>query len=162
MRAPKSVSGSSPTARIRPQIVLFRLLLLSHARLTDGVRQLLGERCGLTMAQFDMITELGRHESTRIGDLGNKTLISPSSATRIAKVLEGKGLVRRQRDSYSEREVRVSLTKRGEALLKEQFEAIAEAIGALFDDKLSRTEQRDLTTLLRKLSDDDRHLAARL
>ena len=58
-------------------------------------------------------------EQPRIGVLAERLQIEPHSAVELANRLANGGYIRRQRDSHDRREVLLSLTAKGENLLRE-------------------------------------------
>jgi len=73
----------------------------------------------LTHAQYLTMVALGEHDNVTIKDLGERLAIEPSTITSIAKRLEAAARVVRTRNPEDEREVRITLTARGRALLTE-------------------------------------------
>ncbi len=103
------------------------------ARLRTGIRALVrrfavSERadvacCGMTVAQAATIETLASTGALRLGDLGRRLGITPSTLTRnLARLLES-GLVQRESDPEDARASRVALTgegRRAAARLAEQ------------------------------------------
>lgn len=93
------------------------------ARLQAGIRALVrrfsvSERadvacCGVTVAQAAALAALGAEGPTRLGDLGRRLGIAPSTLTRNLGRLEASGLVEREADPEDARSARVGLTARG-------------------------------------------------
>jgi DNA-binding MarR family transcriptional regulator len=92
------------------------------ARLREMIRLLvrrfsLAERadmqcCGMTVAQAATLDALAEG-SLRLGDLGTRLGIAPSTLTRNLKRLEERGYVRRRQDNSDGRAQRVALTAAG-------------------------------------------------
>jgi DNA-binding MarR family transcriptional regulator len=93
------------------------------ARLRAAIRALVGrfavsERadvacCGVTVAQAAALEALGAEGPTRLGELGRRLGIAPSTLTRNLARLEVSGLVEREADPEDARSVRVTLTGPG-------------------------------------------------
>lgn len=93
-------------------------------RLTDAIRALvrrfsLAERadiacCGMTVAQAATLEALAEG-GLRLGELGRRLGISPSTLSRNLDRLEKRGLVRRGPDPNDRRALRAQLTTQGEA-----------------------------------------------
>src|SRR5512134_3164927 len=94
------------------------------ARLRSAVRALVrrfgvAERadvacCGVTVAQAAALEALGAEGPLRLGDLGRRLGIAPSTLTRNLARLEASGLVERQADPEDGRSFRVGLTRPGQ------------------------------------------------
>jgi DNA-binding MarR family transcriptional regulator len=110
-------------------------------RLLGGVRALvrrfsLSERadvacCGVTVAQAATLETLGALGPMRLGALGRRLGITPSTLTRNLARLDEDGLVTRVPDSEDGRAFRVGLTASGRKAatrLERQEEAFAEAV----------------------------------
>jgi DNA-binding MarR family transcriptional regulator len=93
------------------------------ARLRSGIRALVrrfsvSERadvdcCGLTVAQAATLEALRANPRMRLGDLGRRLGITPSTLTRNLARLEEEGLLARVRDRGDGRAFRVTLTAAG-------------------------------------------------
>jgi DNA-binding MarR family transcriptional regulator len=73
---------------------------------------------GLTLSQYGLLEGLANRRAARVQELAAAAGISASTATRILDALERRGIVRRRRSSQDRRAVAVSLTQRGEDLLR--------------------------------------------
>ena len=104
----------------------------------------------LTSSQFGVLEALFHLGPLCQGELALKLLRSGASMTSVVEGLERRGLVVRQRTEEDKRFVRVALTGKGGALIREIFPAHAETVGRLFS-VLSADEQEDLRRLCRKL-----------
>src|SRR5512147_2788137 len=71
--------------------------------------------CGVTVAQAAALEALGAEGPMRLGDLGRRLGIAPSTLTRNLSRLEGSGLVAREADPEDARSSRVALTRPGRA-----------------------------------------------
>ena len=74
------------------------------------------EDLGLTYTQYITIVALSEEDSQTVGRLGEKLFLESNTLTPILKKLEAMGYLERQRDPEDERQVRVSLTKKGRRL----------------------------------------------
>ncbi len=87
--------------------------------------------CGVTVAQAATLEALGREGALRLGDLGRRLGIAPSTLTRNLARLEETGLVARTEDPGDARSARVALTASGSRAaerLERQQEAFARAV----------------------------------
>ncbi len=71
--------------------------------------------CGVTVAQAAALEALGAEGPLRLGDLGRRLGIAPSTLTRNLARLEASGLVGREADPGDGRSHRVTLTRPGRA-----------------------------------------------
>ena len=71
--------------------------------------------CGVTVAQAAALEALGAEGPLRLGDLGRRLGIAPSTLTRNLARLEDSGLVAREADPGDGRSFRVALTRPGRA-----------------------------------------------
>lgn len=106
---------------------------------------------GLHSSEMDVVFTLGNTEGLRMGDLAARMLTSPPNVTRIAKRLEERGLVRREKNESSEREVLAHLTPQGVALFEEAYPQVYRLLREHFDRLLKHEEQQSLIALLEKL-----------
>jgi DNA-binding MarR family transcriptional regulator len=77
------------------------------------------DRMGITYPQYLVLTALGEHEDMTIGAIAERLALESSTVTPPVKRLEQAGLVERRRGTIDERQVHVSLTPAGQALLTE-------------------------------------------
>ena len=71
---------------------------------------------GLTYPQYLAMVALWAEDGQTVGGLGDRLFLESSTLTPLLKRLEAAGLVKRARCAEDERQVRVSLTEKGEAL----------------------------------------------
>ncbi|GLS19797.1 hypothetical protein GCM10007874_28140 [Labrys miyagiensis] len=84
---------------------------------------------GLTYPQYLVMLCLWEKDGLKVGEIGARLFLETNTLTPLLKRLEAAGLVRRQRDSKDERQVRISLTAAGRAL-REKAVAVPSQIGA--------------------------------
>jgi DNA-binding MarR family transcriptional regulator len=109
------------------------------------------EKLGLTYTQYIAMVALGEEEEDQtVSTLGEKLFLESNTLTPILKKLEAMGYVLRQRDRGDERQVRLSLTPAGRALLAtdlgtslveaaalgEDFAAVQQTVAGLRDNLL--------------------------
>ncbi len=80
------------------------------------------DELGLTYPQYLAMVSLWAEDGQTVGGLGDRLFLESSTLTPLLKRLEAAGLVRRARCAEDERQVRVSLTEKGEALHAEARE----------------------------------------
>lgn len=102
---------------------------------------------GLSVAQFDVIAQLGAREGMTQQELADSLLVTKGNISQLLNRMEERGLIRRQQEG---RAMRLSLTGDGEDL----FARVVPAQGALITERfagLNLVEQGQLLGLLRKL-----------
>ena len=101
----------------------------------------------LSVAQFDVLAQVGAHEGLSQQDLARRLLVTQGAITQLLDRLEQRGLIRRCPDG---RHKRLALTEEGRRLhdrvVPEQEAFQVEQFAAL-----TRDEQHQLLALLRKL-----------
>ncbi|WIJ26325.1 MarR family winged helix-turn-helix transcriptional regulator [Devosia sp. RR2S18] len=108
---------------------------------------------GLTYPQYLVFLVLWEQDGLTVKALGERLFLDSGTITPLVKRLEGRGLLRRERDKADERLVRVFLTEEGRAL-RGQAEAIPLAVGsALGREREAIDSLRESLTLLREQLD---------
>jgi MarR family transcriptional regulator, organic hydroperoxide resistance regulator len=107
------------------EFLCFAVYSLSHA--FNRTYKPLLEALGLTYPQYVAMVVLWERDGRTVSELGDKLHLDSGTLTPLLKRLEAAGLVQRERDTEDERQVRIRLTKAGQAL-KEKARAIPEAI----------------------------------
>jgi DNA-binding MarR family transcriptional regulator len=114
------------------------------------------EALGLTYTQYIALVALAEEDDQTVGTLGDKLFLESNTLTPMLKKLEQVGYVHRRRDPADERQVRVSLTPEGRALLNtdtgvslvdatgldEDFAAVQQSVVRLRDNLLRATQAR--------------------
>jgi len=106
----------------------------------------------LSIAQFDVLAQVGGHEGLTQQELADRLLVTKGNVCQLLDRMTQSGLLVRRQEGRANR---VFLTDAGQRLREEIVPAHEAAIARLFD-VLTPDEQRQLTALLRKL---DRALA---
>ncbi|MFD0884634.1 MarR family winged helix-turn-helix transcriptional regulator [Streptosporangium algeriense] len=108
-----------PVASLRSDAGLASALRVSLARLNRRLRRQAGGH-SLTPTQVATLVAVERHSGITPGELAEHEKVQPPSMTRVIAVLEERGLVSRTPHPSDRRQVSVSVTERGSALLKEE------------------------------------------
>lgn len=87
-------------------------------RALDLYSQSLVKKFGLTGPQLFIIKELSLNEHITPGMLAKYMSISQATITSMIDRLEAKGFVKRQRDAYDRRKVKIELLEPGKQILK--------------------------------------------
>ncbi len=122
-----------------------RFNLVSNKKLQDEL-----ERLDLTPPQFYVLATIGYAGGLPFGEIGEKMMVTVSNLTGIVDRLEEKKLVVRERDARDRRVVRVTLTDKGSKVYRNTIPVFEKSISQFFSP-LSKTQQKELAGLLRKL-----------
>lgn len=110
------------------------------------------EELDLTYLQYATLVALNEHSNQTVSQLGEQLFLESSTLTPLLKRLEASGYVTRQRDPQDERQVRINLTTKGQAIFEKAFcgrESIIKATG--FEPEEFVRLQRDLVRLRNNL-----------
>ncbi|MFC0472786.1 MarR family winged helix-turn-helix transcriptional regulator [Halalkalibacter kiskunsagensis] len=102
---------------------------------------------GLTIAQFDLLVQVGAHQSLSQQELAEKLLVSKGNITQMLRKMEKIGLVKRKQEWRTKL---ISLTTQGEKLFEEVVPK-QELFQASQFQTLDKEEQKQLLSLLKKL-----------
>jgi len=127
-------------------IRFLRFSLQSHKKLEDDLARL-----ALTPPQFYVLATIGYAGRLPFGEIGAKMMVTVSNLTGIVDRLEEKKLVVRKRDENDRRVVHVVLTDKGAKLYKSTIPEFEKSCEQIFNS-LSKSEQKDLSAILRKLN----------
>ncbi|MFJ1735420.1 MarR family winged helix-turn-helix transcriptional regulator [Streptomyces sp. NPDC088254] len=72
---------------------------------------------GITALQYTALTVLERHDGLSAAQLARDSFVTAQSIADLVRSLEGRGLVRRERNPRNRRELLILLTEEGRALL---------------------------------------------
>ena len=103
----------------------FALYSASHA-MTKTYKPML-ERLGLTYPQYLVMLVLWEQDGILVKDIGARLYLDSGTLTPLLKRLESGGMLIRARDPHDERQVRITLTRAGQAM-RAQAEAIPEQL----------------------------------
>src|SRR5437868_3161187 len=109
----------TPKMDLRSDAGLASVLRVSLARLTRRLRRQAAAHT-LTPTQFATLVAVERHSAITPGELAEHEKVQPPSMTRVIAFLEERGLVARAPHPTDRRQVSVSVTDSGSALLKEE------------------------------------------
>jgi len=72
---------------------------------------------GITALQYTALTVLERHDGLSAAQLARDSFVTAQSIADLVRSLEGRGLIRRERNPRNRRELLILLTEDGRALL---------------------------------------------
>jgi DNA-binding MarR family transcriptional regulator len=98
-------------------MLCFALYDAAHA-MQQAYKPLL-DPLGLTYPQYLLMSALWVRDDQTLTDLGRQLRLESNTLTPLVKRLEAKGLIARERDRADERQLRVRLTREGQALQAE-------------------------------------------
>ncbi len=111
------------------------VLVASRVLVGVAARSMTAVADRVTLPQFRMLVVLSNRKSARSGELADALGVHPSTATRMVDRLTADGLVRREVNPDSRREVILSLSRRGARLVddvtRHRQEEIAEIVAAM-------------------------------
>ncbi len=126
------------------QQLCFAVYQVGHA-FNRAYRPILAE-LGLTYPQYLVMLVLWERDGLTVKELGEKLMLDSGTLTPLLKRLDAAGIIRRERDQRDERQVRVRLAEKGEAM-REQGRCvqglIGQALGATAGDAERLRDQLD-------------------
>lgn len=122
-----------------------RLLVAVSARSIAAVDE------SISLAQFRLLVVLSSRGRQKVTELADALGVNPSSATRAVDRLIDAGLVDRQTNPHSRREMLVSLTPAGQRVVRDVTRRRREEITAIVT-RMPRTHQRGLVRALTAFS----------
>ncbi|MHB1313335.1 MAG: MarR family winged helix-turn-helix transcriptional regulator [Gemmatimonadaceae bacterium] len=143
-RTPKTTDAATATA-------LKLYTVLSRAQRAIGERtQADLEQHGISITEFAIMEALFHKGPLLLGEVQRKILVSSGGITFLVDKLTDRGFVERKMCPSDRRARYASLTRKGEALMKEIFPRHAAAIREAMSG-LSPAEQKEATVLLKRL-----------
>ncbi|MFI1993583.1 MarR family winged helix-turn-helix transcriptional regulator [Actinoplanes sp. NPDC020271] len=115
-----------------------QLELAVRARLDEVVR---GH--GITALQYTSLTVLERHDGLSAAQLARDSFVTAQSMADMVRALENRGLIRRERNPASRRELLIHLTDGGRGLLAAVAEPVRELEGRMIA-KLTENQAAEL------------------
>lgn len=143
-----AIHYQGPKREARALDAFVKLMRASNSVHAQAMRTLAG--VDLTPSQFGVLEALDHLGPMTLTELARKILRTSGNLTMVAGNLARRGLVRRERSPQDRRAVRVSLTRKGEALVRAIFPGHAAGIARLMAH-LTAGEQEQLAALCRKL-----------
>lgn len=129
----------------------YELIKAVYLLLDDGDQHFLGQY-DLTQVQFYALLWLA-DAPKNMKELSHDLLCDPSNITRVAAILERKGLITRERDVTDRRVINLNLTDAGRKLCQD-VQQMHEVYTRQRMSSLTETEQSTLLALLNKLGAD--------
>ncbi len=114
----RSMAGSAPPSLL---YMVKQLELAVRSRLDELVRP-----SGITALQYTALTVLERHDGLSAAQLARDSFVTAQSTADLVRSLESRGLLRREPNPASRRELRILLTDAGRELLALHAEQVRE------------------------------------
>jgi DNA-binding MarR family transcriptional regulator len=130
---------SDPFASLKLDHQLCFSVYTASQAFTAAYKPLL-DRLGLTYPQYLVMMVLWEEDDLPVNGIGARLSLDSGTLTPLLKRMEAAGLVRRQRDARDERQVRITLTERGQALKVEAL-AVPEAMICALGQSLPQLQE---------------------
>jgi DNA-binding MarR family transcriptional regulator len=142
---------ASALARIRdlPTWLISRAYARSHGLLNDGFAD---SGTGLRSYHYRLLASLEESGPVVQAELGRSNSVDPSDLVARVSELERRGLLQRTADPSNRRRNIVTITQAGRKQLR-ALDNVIDAVQERVLEPLTQTERRQLTKLLRKLTD---------
>jgi DNA-binding MarR family transcriptional regulator len=129
-------------------------LLETHKQITRALDAELESRYGLSLSSLELLARLGAAPGRclRLSALATEAGLSLSRVSRIAVLLESRGLIDREPCADDARAVEAHLTPAGLTLMREAQETHFASVQRLFFDQLSNGELEVLAQVFGRLS----------
>lgn len=127
------------------------LIWLRLARFTNQSNHLSNgflKQFGLTTAQFDVLVQIQVYQPLTQCELAKKVTVTQGGISRMLVRLEKDGYINRKQDWKTKI---ISLTEKGESILKKAMPAQLEFQSSFFDDVLSEEEKKTLYSLITRV-----------
>lgn len=152
-RANRPITRGKPRAADVPlnllDLVIYRLSFLA-GRNTRCLAAMYGERFGLTVAAWRVLSIIGACAPISANAVGRHSSLEPDKVSRAVDRLVRSGLVVRRQDTRDKRYFMLSLSPRGKTV-SDEMDRLRNAIELEFLSVLSRRELASLYTILDKL-----------
>jgi DNA-binding MarR family transcriptional regulator len=151
-------SERKPTARTNPddgRLAAWGVFLRAHARVTRDLEHALEVEQDLSLADYDVLSQLAVAEGRRLrmSELADGLVLSRSGATRLVDRLEAAGLVDRQSCATDRRGLWARLTDAGIRRLREATPTHQRGICEHFIDRIPPAELEQLRQTLERIVD---------
>jgi DNA-binding MarR family transcriptional regulator len=155
-RSPEDLANQEETARPKPQSpeeqLAEAIILAGRAMAGVAARTVAQATDDLTLPQHRTLVVLAEQGPRHLADLAQALGVSPSTATRMCDRLVRKRLITRTRDEVDRREVDLSLTNAGKALVDEVAHRRKNELRKLVGD-VPKEERDRLIDALRSVAD---------
>lgn len=128
-------------------------LLRVHAALVPRFDESVRTAAELPLAWYDVLLELAHAPDNRlrVGELGERVVLSRSRVSRVVDEMAGRGLVAKEDDATDRRSAFAVLTSAGRSRFEAAASVYVRAIEEQFAAPLTGAELRTLTALLERI-----------
>lgn len=134
-------------------LIWFRITRFTHQSNLLSNENL--KRYDLTTAQFDVLNQINNYEPITQSELAKKVTVTEGGISRMLSRLEKEGLIERKQDWKIKI---ITLTDKGREKFENAFEAQLRFQSSLFDDVLSKEEQKTLLSLMARVQKNSEKL----
>jgi DNA-binding MarR family transcriptional regulator len=145
--APSGKAAPAPVPHKAPPSLLYmvkQVELVVRSHLDELVRP-----SGITALQYTALTVLERHDGLSAAQLARDSFVTAQSIADLVRSLEGRGLIRRERNPRNRRELLILLTEAGRGLLDQHAGPVRELEERMVRD-LTPYQTEQLRTALSK------------
>lgn len=139
-----AAAPASPPHRTPPSLLYMvkQVELVVRSHLDELVRP-----SGITALQYTALTVLQRHDGLSAAQLARDSFVTAQSIADLVRSLEGRGLIRRERNPRNRRELLILLTEEGRALLERHAEPVRELEERMVGELTARQTEQFRTAL---------------
>jgi len=111
-------------------------MLATSSMMTNELRRIMQDGCGLTLPQFDYLAQLEREQNRglTLSEIANRLMVTGGNVTGLTDRLQNDGLVYREPDPSDRRSLRVFMTKAGEKRMRQAAKIHEEWINTVMQD----------------------------
>ncbi|WP_416072240.1 MarR family winged helix-turn-helix transcriptional regulator [Streptomyces sp. ME18-1-4] len=102
---------------------------------------------GITALQYTALTVLERHDGLSAAQLARDSFVTAQSIADLVRSLEGRGLIRRERNPRNRRELLILLTEEGRGLLDRHAGSVRELEERMVRELTAHQEEQFRTAL---------------
>jgi DNA-binding MarR family transcriptional regulator len=129
-------------------------LIRTHARLWDQLEAQARRAHGLTIARYDVLTQLEMAGGQlRLSDLASAIVLSPSGLSKLLDRMETSRLIRREPDPDDARASLATLTEEGRSLVTEARRSHHALLQQTFGSALDDRDVADLVRIMRRIDE---------
>ena len=132
----------------------WQALLHAHHDVVDRLDDELRAQHGITFSEYDVLLRLGRapERALTMGELAERTMLSPSGTTRLVDRLVATGLIRRRRVPDDGRVALATLTPAGIKLLRAAARTHLRGIREHFTGRLAGRQLEQVVSALETIA----------
>jgi len=132
----------------------WQALLHAHHDVVDALDGELRDLHGVTFSEYDVLLRLGRapERTLTMGELAERTMLSPSGTTRLVDRLESSGLIKRRPAVEDGRLMLASLTPAGLRLVRSAARTHLRGIRDHFTGRLTEPQLEQVASALETIA----------